>query len=289
MLSKTRLPLVGLVISSIVACSALQSCAGGPRPFSYNLIYRHIEGKEVFSDPAAKALADAACKGRTEAVGSSVASGTDPDVRGIEGLTPMAMALKCESLNGVKALLNNGADPNATFFDDRESPLSVATELPDRRIMETLLAAGANINPEHSRTNAPFEAALHFQNRTGSWERLDLLVQHGLDIDTYRSSGPPDRYSSTYLSDLLISGEPCKALEYVKQGPHVNEQVVLLSANSGIYYTKAENHCKVEINSILRSRLDPEEVERFPEEFSAAAKARMQAVLDKEAAAPAEN
>lgn len=271
-----------LLIVSLTACNTGLSYAGRPMPFSYGLAYRHIEGKEVFSDPAAKALADAACKGRTKAVRAAIASGTDPDVRGIEQLTPMAMALKCESLAGVKALLESGADPNAVFFDGRKTPLTIATELPDRRIMETLLAAGAHVH-EAGLITAPFESALHYKQRTGSWERLDLLVQNGLDIDTYRTA-EPDRFSPTYVTNLLSSREPCKALEYVKQGPRVNEQVILLKTNVGYYYTKAENRCKEEINTILRSRLDPDEVSRFPKEFSDAAEARLRAGMERRAA-----
>ena len=278
-----RLVSAFLLIVSLTACNTALSYAGRPMPFSYGLAYRHIEGKEVFSDPTAKALADAACRGRTKAVGGAIASGTDPDVRGIEQLTPMAMALKCESLAGVKALLENGADPNAVFFNDRESPLSVATELPDRRIMEALLEAGADLVPPLGLTTAPFASAIHYQNRTGSWERLDLLVQSGLNIDTYYTSGSPDRYSPTYLTDLLSEGKPCKALEYVKQGRRVNEHVILLKAD-GNFFTKSENRCRDEIVTILRSRLDPDEVSRFPQEFSDAAMERVRAGMERRAA-----
>lgn len=258
------------------ACNTALSYAGGPVPFTPGLMFEKIDRDAVFSDPAAKALADAACRGQTRAIEASIASGVDPDVRGLKGLTPMAMALKCESFAGVKALLENGADPNAVFFDGWVVPLSVAPEYDDRRIMEALLAAGAHVHIAGGIT-APFEGALHYKRRTGSWERLDLLVQHGLDIDTYRSNYPPDRYAATYLSDLLSSGEPCKALEYIKQGPRVNEHRLLLSANSR-YYSNSEDRCKAEINTVLRSRLDPEEVERFPEEFSEAAEARVRAL-----------
>jgi hypothetical protein len=261
----------------LTACNTALSYAGRPIPFTPGLIFEKIDRNQVFSDPAAKALGDAACRGQTKAIEASIASGVDPDVRGLKGLTPMAMALKCESFAGVKALLENGADPNAVFFDGWVVPLSVAPEYDDRRIMEALLAAGAHVHIAGGIT-APFEGALHYKRRTGSWERLDLLVQHGLDIDTYRSKSPPGRYSPTYLSNLLSSGEPCKALEYIKQGRRVNEHVVLLKANSGLYFTQSENRCKDEINTILRSRLDPEEVERFPEEFSEAAKARVRAL-----------
>ncbi len=260
----------------LTACNTALSYAGRPMPYTSGLIFEQIDRDEVFSDPAAKALGEAACRGQTKAIEASIASGVDPDVRGLKGLTPMAMALKCESFAGVKALLENGADPNAIFFDGWVAPLSVAPEYDDRRIMEALLAAGAHVHIAGGIT-APFEGALHYKRRTGSWDRLDLLVQHGLNIDTYRSKSPPDRYAPTYLSDLLSSGEPWKALEYIKQGPRVNEHRLLLAANSR-YYSNSEDRCKAEINTILRSRLDPEEVERFPEEFGAAAQARVRSL-----------
>lgn len=270
------------LLALLAACNTALSYAGRPMPYTPGLIFKQIDRDEVFSDPAAKALGQAACRGQTKVIEASIASGVDPDVRGLKGLTPMAMALKCESFAGVKALLENGADPNGVFFDGSVVPLSVAPEYNDRRIMEVLLASGALVNMKEGLVRAPFEGALHYKRRTGSWERLDLLVHHGLDIDTYRSNYPPDRYAPTYLTHLLSSGEPCKALEYIKQGSRVNEHVILLKANSGLYYTQPENRCKAEINTILRSRLDPEEVARFPEEFSEAAQARVRAVREKQ-------
>jgi len=135
-----------------------------------------------FSDPVQFRLAEAACKGDLTEMRRSFDEGAAADGEGEDGVTPLLWALRCHSLDGVRVLLERGADPNRML---RGTPTSeYATRLEDVRFLELFLRHGAD--PNASR-NAYFgsllDVALLRGIDKGIWSQWDLLLRSGVDIN----------------------------------------------------------------------------------------------------------
>jgi ankyrin repeat protein len=87
------------------------------------------------------ALARAACGGDAETVARLVQAGTDPDAEGLDGVTPLIWAQSCDSLIGMEALLQNGADPNRPFYHANAVWIAAMDDRVEQRESAQLVAA----------------------------------------------------------------------------------------------------------------------------------------------------
>lgn len=126
-------------------------------------------------------LERAAAEGRVDEVRGMLAAGSDPDARGGTWIWPLtAAAERPHNTEVIQTLLAAGANPNPDGIEDYEgfdSPLFRAIVIEDADNARALLDAGASVKSYHLTNTAHLNA-----------EIMKLLVAHGLDefqMDNY--------------------------------------------------------------------------------------------------------
>lgn len=129
-------------------------------------------------------LMHAAAAGRLDEVRSLLKSGADVNQKQILGITALMCAAGAGHLNVVKALLEAGADPNALGgLGHPRVILSVLTVAMNRHnknrmeIIDTLIAAGAKVNPPPSFPESPLDAMVIERDL----EMIRALLKRGAD------------------------------------------------------------------------------------------------------------
>jgi hypothetical protein len=145
-----------------------------------------------FSDPAVRALADAAGCGDVQEIDRLVASGVDVNAVGLHGMTPLAWALGTRSHDGFLRLLEHGADPNRQYPEvDTGGGCSVtcmaASSEIDSFYLDAVLKHGGNPNlvePTGDRGHPEVRTTTLYR-AIGSRrvENVDLLLRAGADIN----------------------------------------------------------------------------------------------------------
>ncbi len=132
-----------------------------------------------------KRLAEAAAQGDAGTVKRLVAEGANPNAVSAMGMPLIAWPLHVGQVDGVTALLANGADPQLplTAADGRgqEPVIAWAARLSDPAFLKAFLDHGGDAN---SRGDADGQVPLiHIARRQNNWEGVQLLVQRGADIN----------------------------------------------------------------------------------------------------------
>ena len=162
---------------------------------------------DLFQDPAIASLARAACGGDAEAVAAAVQAGANPNAVGGEGVgpgvvsevvSPLLWAIDCGNADGVEALLEAGADPNQREHFGA-TPITVAADNRDPRILQVLLAHGGDPNA-HDGQRTALEIAMVNENGLALVDRLpaeqvqanwNALLAAGADPDRHAPDGQP--------------------------------------------------------------------------------------------------
>jgi ankyrin repeat protein len=118
--------------------------------------------------------------------------GADPNAKNVRGKTPLHRAVweRCGAV--VELLLRHGADPNARDADG-ETPLHKAVSVSDVALVELLLRHGADPNARDKEGWTPLHQA-------GRVELVELLLKHGADPNARTDAGV------TLLHSAAISG-----------------------------------------------------------------------------------
>jgi len=148
-----------------------------------------------FADPQAQALALAAERGDAQAVQRLMkVDQVNPDVIfGQDGMPLLAWPIFTHSPAGLKAMLENGADPNAkqlhpaqdtTRFKGRHenNALVWAAEQEDPIYLKLLLDHGGDPDTRNSNGETLLFHAFIKQNQ---WQNVKLLVERGADVNAY--------------------------------------------------------------------------------------------------------
>lgn len=177
----------------------------------------------VFENGQAKALAQAACKGKTKKIASLLKKGVAVDVQGLEGLTPLFWALKCKNIAGVRFLLENKANPNQHMSDDYGyTPVIVASEYDDSNFLKLLLEFGGNPEAQSfDESDSAIEFAIGYGARSQKWDKYYLLLDAGVDVNK--------SFGGLTLAEIVIGvyGRYSKGLELLDRG-HNKELPALL-------------------------------------------------------------
>jgi ankyrin repeat protein len=129
---------------------------------------------------------DAASKGFDHQVSAMIAAGTNPNVRSVEGATPLLIAVVNGRLSTVKLLLAHGADPNEpNAKGDAPLAYAVSKNLPD--VAEALIAGGALVDKKSSDGTTPIMLAVKNDNPA----MIAILVAHGASLSAKSSGGSP--------------------------------------------------------------------------------------------------
>lgn len=163
-------------------------------------------GATDYFDGSALQLAIAAEKGDAIAIRHWIKDeGFDPDKSFArrDGIPLIAWPLRAENLDGLRALLDNGADPNAREFKQVEgrklgfnNAMVYAAKMEDPRFLELLLKHGGDPNTRNSNNETLMYQAFLSGNK---WKNVQLLVENGADVNQ-ANLGSADTVLSLYTA-----------------------------------------------------------------------------------------
>lgn len=158
-----------------------------------------------------------------EIIETLLEAGANPNTKGFNDLPPLTHVLinydnqSKDTEKLIESLLNHGADPNLAIRNpnpsfDGYTPLFVAitTANPNPNIVKMLLEKGANPNATFRGSNILMNIVAN-QNNT---DILNLMIKHGVDINTRDSNGLTPLMYATYnkekpelmITELLKNG-----------------------------------------------------------------------------------
>ena len=185
-----------LITLLLCACDALSTAR------SHHLAHRYYEG------PALQ-LAIAAEHGDIRRVQRLMKDkGVNPDTvfGGSDRYPLVAWPLMSRNLEGLRALLENGADPNARYPEPslirhgkkyyKNNAMVYAAKLEDPRFLELLLEYGGNPDTRNSNNETLLFTAFISGNL---WKNVQTLVEHGADINA-ENIGRADTILRNYTS-----------------------------------------------------------------------------------------
>lgn len=131
--------------------------------------------------------------------------GVDPDTEFAkrDGIPLIAWPLRSESLDGMREMLENGADPNARQVREIEgkpfkfnNAMVYAVRMKDPRFLELLLQHGGDPNTRSSGGESLLFQAFISGNQ---WKNVQLLIEHGAKIND-NNLGKADTVLSWYTA-----------------------------------------------------------------------------------------
>jgi len=179
-------------------CAALLVASGCALSSSHGA-EQYFEGKDL-------ELAAATENGDSDAIRRLMKDdGVDPDriFARDAGIPMLAWPLRARNLDGLQALLDNGADPNARAYktvDGRRlgynNAMVYAAKMDDPRFLELLLKHGGDPNTRNSANETLLFQAFVAGNQ---WENVKLLVENGADVNE-ENRGSADTVISWYTT-----------------------------------------------------------------------------------------
>jgi uncharacterized protein len=154
----------------------------------------YMTAKKYFSDSRTVELAEAAAKGDRARMEIAIAEGANVNARGRDEMTPLFFVIvTTKNPEGIRALIKAGADADH-IVPELGSAVTVAARAEGTKLLQTLLAAGANPNSRNDGGEpAIIVAAMH-----GNYEHIWLLLDAGADINGVDAGG--DTVSITLAS-----------------------------------------------------------------------------------------
>lgn len=168
----------GILVATVFACLGLWTSASAQELMPNGVVYKPAP----FSDPIQFRMVEAACLGDIDGARRSLDEGASVEAEGQDGVTPLLWVLRCHSLDGVRLLLERGADPDRLL---RGTPTShYAARLEDVRFLELFLQYGADPNASRPALfGSLLDIALMRGIGEGTWGQWDLLLRSGVDIN----------------------------------------------------------------------------------------------------------
>lgn len=140
-------------------------------------------------------LAKAAAEGRIELVKRLVAQGAKVNATGKQNMTPLVWALTARNAEGMRALLEAGADPNQRVGPEREyHPVWLAAGQKSPEQLAVLLAFKGDPNAPHKGADY-----VPLMRANTNLTNVKLLVESGADINATNSIGGAMVQSSANL------------------------------------------------------------------------------------------
>lgn len=170
--------------SGAAQAAIIAAAANGPEAMRETIrIEDHFNGDAL-------RLAQAAGRGDADEVRRLVERGADPNAVSAQGMPLIVWPLHAQNLAGVRALLDNGADPNLSATDNSgrssSGPAIVwAARMPDAAYLAAFLDRGGNPNA----VSSDGEPLIHVAKLANNWDGLKLLVERGADVDAVDSGG----------------------------------------------------------------------------------------------------
>jgi ankyrin repeat protein len=124
--------------------------------------------------------------GRNKHVSMLVDNGVDVNVKGVNGMTPVAYVMESKvsenSISMLQKLIDGGADLNIKDIENQESPLDDAVYYGKPEFVRILLENGADPNIRDRFGETPIFEVCKLKLDTGT-QIIDLLLDYGADIN----------------------------------------------------------------------------------------------------------
>lgn len=123
------------------------------------------------------------------------------------GFTPLMRAAIDSNVTDTKILLEKGANPNiASANADRAYPLTYALvnggKIGSLAVAQLLIESGADVNVTDARQMAPIHNMMMVTNADNRWKILELLMQHGAQINAQDEDGSTMLHITASMNDL---------------------------------------------------------------------------------------
>lgn len=211
-------------------------------------------------------LHDAVFRGSARACAILIAEGANPDFR-IDGSTALHQAVRMDSYELSKILIQCGADPQATEDETKNTALHLATAEGNIKVCEVLIESGADVNASNALGSTP----LHVTEYWYALEVCQLLVSCGADVQALNSVGQTVLHRAATWGDaqalmlLIDAGAPIgaqdrngwTALHHAALSIHAGRDTfeLLLAAGEDM---EARDHCGKTALHIAAENDDPE-------------------------------
>lgn len=151
--------------------------------------------------------------------------------------------VRWQSMEAVRELLAKGADPDQTFFSG-ETALHLAVEQGNSRLVELLLAYGADVNVQERRDGF---TPLMYAAIKDDQKMMRFLVSHGADptapdIDGYTTYHYLAARGNKTATQLLAGNAPVPDLLPTRDGLTVSDVVFLSKKTMQIIVASNEHH-----------------------------------------------
>ncbi|TWC61955.1 ankyrin repeat protein [Herbaspirillum sp. SJZ099] len=158
--------------------------------------------RDYFGETAEAELATAAAKGDVGEVSRLVSVGANVNAAGDKNMTPLMWAFSAQNVEGMRALLEAGADPNQRFGPEKNiHPVWMAATMdkPDRLKVLLEFKGDPNATGGGAYFNALMQAVKYPEN-------IKLLVQAGADVNATDGIGDTVALAAANLAqfDTLI-------------------------------------------------------------------------------------
>lgn len=162
---------------------------------------------QAFPDERMAALAEAVARGdRAEVL--RLAAGADLDAHGDKNVTLLEWAIYSQSIQGLRALLEAGADPRKGGIDG-DTVVHLASKVDDPKYLEVLVKAGVDVNVPNATTRSPPLASAALMKRE---PQIRMLLDAGADPNR------TDRTGNTPLHAAAKQGDAGVALLMLERG-----------------------------------------------------------------------
>jgi len=163
-------------------------------------------GADDYFDGKALRLAIASENGDSDTITRLIKKdGVDPvtTFASRDGIPVVTWPIRARNLDGLRALLKNGADPNARMYKDVDgrrvgynNAMVYAAKLDDPRFLELLLEHGGDPNTRSSNNETLMYLAFLSGNQ---WKNVQLLIEKGANINSPNHAAD-DTILSSYTS-----------------------------------------------------------------------------------------
>ena len=138
----------------------------------------------IAAAPSDSPVADAAQRGDVDGVRQLLQRGADVNAAQGDGMSALHWAAKSGDVEMAQILIYAGASPAAITRLGGYTPLLLAAESGRSDVLSTLLAGGSNVHA----TTSTGASALHLAAAAGRADALSVLLRHGADVDQRESA-----------------------------------------------------------------------------------------------------
>lgn len=237
------------IAALLISVSLVASCHAANDALS------KMNAADIFPAGPAAAVAEAAARGQIDKVKQLLESGTDINVRGRDGATPLLWALLKGNKAGFRFLLERGADANLQVKQGN-SVMSFAAMHEDSRFLELALKHGGDPNLVDPETAKP---PIFVSIENLRMDNIRLLIDGGGNLNFKDRTGSTplmraanlNRYDVVYQmlkagADPMIKNNWGNALPYFIKDGNVNPKHELYQWRAKVIELLKERGIRVE-------------------------------------------